>query len=103
MDFLVCKSGLLGLEIHVALEEVKDQEEAISKAKDIALHTKEGFTVGLFTREGDAICGWKVLAGGKLRKEDISVIRQKCFVGPGSFESAKRHGERLRKASAKKK
>jgi len=103
MDFLVCKSGLLGLEIHVALEDVKDQEEAISKAKDIALHTKAGFTVGLFTREGDAICGWKVLGGGKMRNEDISVIRQKCFVGPESFDSAKRQAERLPKALAKKK
>ena len=39
----------------------KNQDEAISKARDMAIDTKEGATVGLFTRDATAICGWKVL------------------------------------------
>jgi hypothetical protein len=103
MDFLVSKSCPLGLEIHIPLENIEDEKEAILKASEIARGTKEGCTVGLFTRDGHAIRGWKVLAGGKVRNEDASVIAENCFVGPDSFDSAKRQAERLPKARAKKK
>ena len=98
MDFLVCKCGIQGLEIHIALENIKDKDEAVSKAKEIALHTKYGATVGLFTRDADAICGWKVMKDGKLRNEPADMIQYTCGVGPGSFESSKRQAEERRKS-----
>ena len=98
MDFLVCKCGLQGLQIHIPLESIKDQVEAVSKAKDIAIGTKEGATVGLFTRDSVVICGWKVLSGGELRNEPADSIQDMCGVGPGNFDFAKRQADALRKA-----
>lgn len=91
MDFLVCQCGLLGLHVHKLLEGIKDENEAISEARDIALHTKEGAKVGLFTRDGRAICGWKVMEDGKLRNEPIEEIQFKCGVDSGTFEFVKKH------------
>lgn len=91
MDFLVCQCDCdVDLEIHTPIENMKDQYEAVSKARDIALGTKEGATVGLFSRDGVAICGWKVLPDGKLRDEPADTIQDVCGVGPGSFDFAKR-------------
>ena len=95
MEFLVCKCGLQGLQIHIPLESIKDQVEAVSKARDIALGTKEGATVGLFTRDAIAICGWKVLPDGKLRDEPADIIQDKFGVGPGSFDFAKKQADAL--------
>lgn len=96
MDFLVCKSGLQGLELHIPLENLKDADEALSMARDMASGTKERSIVGLFTRDGTAICGWSVLPGGKLREETVQTIQHRCGVGPGSFEFAKNQGEARR-------
>lgn len=97
MDFLVCKCGLQGLQLHIPLENLKDQDEAVSKTRDIAINTKEGITVGLFTRDATAICGWKVLLGGKLRVEPADNIQYMCGIGPGSFDFAKKQADALRK------
>ena len=97
MDFLVCRYGLRdysGLEIYIALADVKDQEEAVSEAKKIAQKTREGATVALFTRDGnEAICGWKVKEGGRLESEDVQAIKDACRPGVGAFELAKRQAE----------
>ena len=91
MEFLVCQCDTIrGLESHIPIENIKDQDEAVSKARDIANDFKEGDTVGLFTQDGVAICGWKVLPDGKLRDEPADIIQDKCRVGPGSFDFAKR-------------
>ena len=97
MDFLVCKCGLQGLSIHIPLEDIASQEEAISKARDIAMKTKEGATVGLFTRDANAICGWKICKSGKLRDESAEQIKYFCDVGPGSFDFAKKQADELRR------
>lgn len=102
MDFLVCKGGLQGLQLHIPLENMKDQDEAVSKAKDMAVDTKEGATVGLFTRDATAICGWKVLSGGKLRDEPADAIKYMFRVGPGSFDFAKKQADEIRRAKGKK-
>ena len=75
MDFLVCQCGIRGLESRIPIENIKDQNEAVSKARDIANDFKKGATVGLFTRDGVAICGWKVLPDGKLRDEPADIIQ----------------------------
>lgn len=98
MDFLVCQCALQGLHIHKLLEGIKDDNEAISEARDIALHTKEGATVGLFTRHGRAICGWKVMEGGKLRNKPIEEIQFKCGLDSGTFEFVKKHAHKRAKA-----
>jgi len=97
MDFLVCICGLPGLQNYMTLEEIKDEQEAVSQVKEIALHTKVGSTIGLLSRDGGAICGWKVMEGGKLRNETIEEIQFKCGVGPDTFELAKREAEKRRK------
>ena len=102
MDFLVCKCGLKGLQVHIPLENMKVQDEAVSKARDMAINTKEGATVGLFTRDATAICGWKVLSGGKLRDEPANRIQYICGVGSGSFDFAKKQADALRKARKNK-
>ena len=90
MDFLVCQRDTIrDSEFHIPLENMKDQDEAVSKARDIANDFKEGDTVGLFTQDGVAIRGWKVLSGGKLRNEPADIIQDKCRVYPGSFDFAK--------------
>jgi len=96
MDFLVCKCGIQGLELHIPLENIDDQTEAASKAKSMAMETKEGATIGLFTQEGNAICGWTVLSQGRLRDESPESIQYKCGVSPRSFDFAKKQAEKLR-------
>lgn len=81
---------------------MKDQDEAVSKARDMAINTKEGATVGLFTRDAIAICGWKILSDGKLRDELANSIQYMCGVGTGSFEFAKKQADALRKARENK-
>jgi translation initiation factor IF-2 len=104
MDFLVCRYGLRdysGVVIYTALENVKDQEEAVSKAKQFAQATREGATVALFTRDGDeAICGWKVTEGGRLKSEDVQTIKDACRPGVGAFELAKRQAEETKRQPA---
>jgi len=102
MDFLVCQCGPLGYGNYIPLENIKNEEEAISKAQDIALETKEGFLVGLFTRDAVAVCGWKTIEDGKLKKETAEVMQNSCGVGPGTFEFAKINIEKLRKAREEK-
>jgi len=57
MDFLVYIRGLQVLQPQIPLENMKDQDEAISKARDMAINTKESATIRLFTRDATAICG----------------------------------------------
>jgi len=104
MDYLICKCGVyVGLKIDKPLENIKDNEEAIYKAREIALETKEGATIGLFTRDGHPICGWKVMKDDKLRDEPVDVIEQMCGVGPGSFDLAKKQADKMRRAKGKNK
>ena len=103
MDYLVCKCGLgLGLGCNIPLENIKDEEEAISKAQQIAIQTKEGATVGLFTRDANVICGWKVLKDAKLRGEPVDVVKQMCGVESGNFDLAKREVDKYHKSSKDK-
>jgi len=103
MDYIVCKCGVYaGLKKNIPLENIKDDEEAICKAREIALETKEGATIGLFKRNGHTICGWKVLKDHKLREETADVIEQICGVGPDSFDFAKREADKIRKARENK-
>jgi len=102
MDFLVCQCGPIGYGKYIPIENIKNKEEAISKAKDIALQTREGFLVGLFTRDGNAICGWKTIEGGKLKKESEEVMQNSCGVGPGTFEFAKKNVEKQKKTLEEK-
>ena len=105
MDFLVCRYGLRdysGVAIYTALENVKDQEEAVSEAKKIAQETRKGATVALFTRDGnEAICGWKLTEGGKLKSEDVQAIKDACRPGVGAFELAKRQAEEMKRQPAR--
>ena len=103
MDYLVCKCGLgLGLRRYILLENIKDEEEAILKAQQIAIQTKEGATVGLFTRDANAICGWEVLKDAELRNEPVNVVEQMCGVKSGDFDLAKREADKIHKASKDK-
>ena len=103
MEYLVCKCGLrLDLGSNIPLEDIKDEEEAISKAQQIAIQTKEGATVGLFTRDANAICGWKVLKDAKLRDEPVDVVEQMCGVESGTFDLAKREADKIHKSSKDK-
>ncbi|GEM_PF-1346418 len=99
MDFLVCKCSLSGLEVHVPIENLSDERQAVLRAEKIAIVTKEGSKVVLFTREGDAMCGWKVMSGGRVRSLAMDEMQGVCRVDSGSFELAKRQTERLKKAS----
>ena len=98
MDFLLCKNGPFGLSIHIPLEDISSQEEAITKAKDIALVTKEGITLGLFTKDAEAICGWKVMKDNKLREENIEEMQYLFGVTSNSFDFAKRQARERRKS-----
>jgi hypothetical protein len=102
MDFLVCQRGPLGYGKDIPLENIKNEKEAVSIAQNIALQTKEGFLVGLFTRDGAAICGWKTMEGGQLKKESEEVMQNSCGVGPGTFEFAKKQVDRLKKMLKRK-
>ena len=102
MDFLVCQCGPLGYSKHIPLKDIKSNEAAISKANDIALDTKEGFVVGLFTRAADPICGWKVLKDGKLRCEPVDMLQSRCSVGAGSYDFAKTQGDKIKQARKNK-
>jgi hypothetical protein len=103
MDYLICKFGVYaGLKIDIPLENIKDDEEAIYKAREIALETKEGATIGLFTRDGHPICGWKVMKDDKVTDEPVDVIEQMCGVAPDSFDLAKRQADKIRKARENK-
>jgi translation initiation factor IF-2 len=105
MDFLVCRYGLRdysGVVIYTALEDVEDQEQAVTEAKKIAQETREGATVALFTRNGnEAICGWKVKEGGRLKNEDVQAIKDACRPGIGAFELAKRQAKEMKSKSAR--
>ena len=103
MDFLVCQCGPLGvLSRLTALENIASNEAAISKAEDIALGTKEGFVVGLFTRGAVPICGWKVLKDGKLRSESVDMLQSRCGVGSGDYDFARAQGDKIKKACKNK-
>ena len=103
MDYLVCFCGVYpGLSSNLPLADLKDEDEAISKAREIAVQFKEGITVGLFTRDADAICGWTVMKDSKLKDESLEVIQQTFYVVPGSFDLAKRQAEEIRKARERK-
>jgi len=94
MDFLVCIYGQPGFQFRKLLEGIKDENEAISKARDIALNAKKGAIVGLFTRDGRAICGWKVIEDAKLINEPVEEIQFMCNVNSGTSESAKKHADK---------
>ena len=61
MDFILSKHTRVGLDFHKPLEDIENEEEAIAKAHETALQTKEGVVVALFTREGDPVVAWTVL------------------------------------------
>lgn len=104
MDYLVCLCGVYpGLSSNLPLADLKDEDEAISQAREIAVKCKEGITVGLFTRDADAVCGWTVMKDSKLKDESLEVIQQTLHVGPGSFDLAERQAEEIRKARERKK
>lgn len=96
MEFLVCTCGPVMSE-HATLQDIADEDEAVSKAKAMALAAKDGMVV-LFKRDGTAICGWEVLEDGPrdLPREIIDVIGQKCNVTPESFDSAKKAADKRR-------
>ena len=103
MDFLVSWNGCgirRMVSIDKALTDVEDETEAISKAREFALGANEGM-VALFTRDGEPICGWKVMEGGKLRDEPIDWIQNRFNVSPENFERAKRQGDEMRLFSHK--
>jgi hypothetical protein len=102
MDFLVCQCAPLGVSVFIALENIESNEAAISKANDIALGTKEGSVVGLFTRAADPICGWKVLKDGKLRSEPVDMLQCRCSVGSGSYDFARAQGDKIKQARKNK-
>jgi len=96
MDFLICWGGPLsspGLRFDQSLENVKSKKEAVSEAKKIALQKMDGALVGLFARDGKAICGWKVTQGGKLKRENPKEIKDTFHVGPCTFDFVKRSAE----------
>ncbi len=96
MDFLVCICNPMGLETHVPVEDINGEEEAVSQAKEMALGTKEGTKIVLFTREGNTMCAWKMTKGGRLRTLAAEEIQGVCAVGPGAFEFAKRQRDKLK-------
>lgn len=102
MEFILCKCGPLGLDVHIPLEDIENKEEAISKAHEIALQTKERVLVGLFTRDGDPLAGWKVLNDNKLRKEPLDTLQSACGVGQGTYEYAKKQADEIRRARENK-
>ena len=98
MDFLVCLNGCgirRMLQIDIALTDVEDRTEAISKAREIA-SGKEDVMVALFTRDAEPICGWKVMEGGKLKDEPIDAIQDRFNVSPENFKRAKRQKDEMR-------
>lgn len=103
MDFFVCQCDTIrGLKNHIPIGNIKDQNEAVSKARDIAVGAEKGVTFGLFTQDGVAICGWKVLPDGKLRDEPADIIQDMCGVCSGSFDFAKGQADVLRNARENK-
>jgi hypothetical protein len=97
MHFLVCQCGAVVMSYHTPLPDVVDEDEAVSKAKAMALTQKEGMVV-LFKRDGTAICGWEVSKDGptEMVREIIDVIGEKCNVTPESFDAAKNEAGKRR-------
>lgn len=102
MEFILCKCGPLGLDIHIPIEDIETEEEAITQAHETALHTKQGVLVALFNRDGNPIVGWKVLKDNKLRREPLDTLQNACGIGQGSYEYIKRQADEMRKARKKK-
>jgi hypothetical protein len=102
MEFILSKCGPLGLDIHIPLEDIGTEEEAITKAHETALQTKQGVLVALFNRDGSPIVGWKVLKENKLRREPLDTLQNSCGIGSGSYEYIKRQADEMRKAREKK-
>jgi len=102
MEFILCKHGPLGLDVQYVLEDIENEEEAIAKAHDAALHTKEGVLVALFTRDGDSLAGWKVFKDNKLRMESLDMLAESCGIDKDSYNFIKRHAEQMRKAKEKR-
>jgi len=102
MEFILSKCGRLGLDVHVPLEDIETEHEAIAMAHEDALHTKEGVLVAVFTRRGEALAGWKVLKDNKLREEPVDTLQDSCGIGPSSYDFIKRQADELRRAREQK-
>jgi len=103
MDFILSKYGLLSMTINDILEGIETEEEAIALAHETALHTKEGWLVALFSRDGEPIIGWKVLKDKKLRQEPLDVLKNTISISQGSYEFIKSESDKRRKAHKKNK
>ena len=91
MNFLIRKL-CCGITRTMLLEDVIDQNEAISKAKKEAEKiTEEDATVALFTENARPICGWFV-KGGNLKEINNTYLEQiklQCDVTSTTFSEEK--------------
>ena len=98
MEFILCKHGPLGLDVQYVLEDIESEEEAIYKAHDAALQTKEGFLVALFTHDGYPIAGWEVHEKSKLQKKALDMLAESCGISKDSYDFIKKHAKQMQKA-----
>ena len=82
MEFFIAEElGRSSLRFYPQIPDVKDQHEAISKAREHAQNRAESSTVGVYMLDSDGvphpIDGWTVLRNGKLRREPLDAIERK--------------------------